>query len=173
MIDVFKRYQKGLTLNHLFPQRNKPLCGCGCAKSLSGRQQRWASKSCQDFAVATFFIVKGNTSFIRKELFKRDKGICSCCEAKTSDWESDHILPVFRGGGGCGLDNYQTLCKRCHSYKTQLYQTWYHQRTISSHAEEMCVILLLKDLGADSIDCPKVSTELHSDKCTFSSSSAT
>ena len=29
-------------------------------------------------------------------------------------WEADHIIPVCEGGGCCGLDNYQTLCLRCH-----------------------------------------------------------
>ena len=29
-------------------------------------------------------------------------------------WEADHIVPVAEGGGGCGLDNYRTLCVPCH-----------------------------------------------------------
>lgn len=29
-------------------------------------------------------------------------------------WEADHIIPVCEGGGCCGLENYQTLCLRCH-----------------------------------------------------------
>ena len=29
-------------------------------------------------------------------------------------WEADHIIPVFQGGGVCGLENYRTLCLRCH-----------------------------------------------------------
>lgn len=29
-------------------------------------------------------------------------------------WEADHIEEVADGGGECGLDNYQTLCLRCH-----------------------------------------------------------
>ena len=33
-------------------------------------------------------------------------------------WEMDHIVPVEHGGGGCGLDNLQTLCLRCHKAKT-------------------------------------------------------
>lgn len=32
-------------------------------------------------------------------------------------WELDHILPVCRGGGLCGLENYQTLCQVCHVRK--------------------------------------------------------
>lgn len=29
-------------------------------------------------------------------------------------WEADHIQPVVRGGGSCGLDNIRTLCRPCH-----------------------------------------------------------
>lgn len=29
-------------------------------------------------------------------------------------WEADHIIPVSSGGGCCGLENYRTLCLRCH-----------------------------------------------------------
>lgn len=30
-------------------------------------------------------------------------------------WAADHIKPVVEGGGGCGLDNYRTLCVPCHN----------------------------------------------------------
>eukprot|EP00439_Symbiodinium_sp_Y106_P026977 s3964_g3.t1 len=33
-------------------------------------------------------------------------------------WQADHILPVWQGGGTCGLENMQTLCASCHSLKT-------------------------------------------------------
>ena len=33
-------------------------------------------------------------------------------------WEADHIVPVVEGGGCCGLDNYRTLCIRCHKEDT-------------------------------------------------------
>jgi 5-methylcytosine-specific restriction endonuclease McrA len=33
-------------------------------------------------------------------------------------WEADHIIPVCEGGGCCGLDNYRTLCLRCHKKET-------------------------------------------------------
>lgn len=29
-------------------------------------------------------------------------------------WEADHVIPVCEGGGVCGLENYRTLCLRCH-----------------------------------------------------------
>jgi 5-methylcytosine-specific restriction endonuclease McrA len=36
----------------------------------------------------------------------------------TSLWHADHIVPVERGGGLCGLDGMQTLCAPCHRRKT-------------------------------------------------------
>lgn len=29
-------------------------------------------------------------------------------------WQADHVIPVFRGGGLCRLDNLRTLCTLCH-----------------------------------------------------------
>lgn len=34
-------------------------------------------------------------------------------------WDADHILPVVKGGGGCGLENYRTLCQPCHKAATK------------------------------------------------------
>lgn len=36
-----------------------------------------------------------------------------------SHWEADHIVEVVKGGGACGLDNIQTLCRPCHLVKTR------------------------------------------------------
>lgn len=33
-------------------------------------------------------------------------------------WDADHIIPVFCGGGGCGLDDMRTLCVPCHDVVT-------------------------------------------------------
>lgn len=33
-------------------------------------------------------------------------------------WQVDHIIPIFRGGEGVGLENIQVLCKPCHKKKT-------------------------------------------------------
>lgn len=33
-------------------------------------------------------------------------------------WQADHIVAVAEGGGGCGLDGYQTLCIGCHNKDT-------------------------------------------------------
>lgn len=34
-------------------------------------------------------------------------------------WQADHIQAVAEGGGGCGLDNLQTLCTPCHRTETE------------------------------------------------------
>ena len=33
-------------------------------------------------------------------------------------WAADHIIPVHKGGGACGLANYRTLCVPCHKKVT-------------------------------------------------------
>jgi 5-methylcytosine-specific restriction endonuclease McrA len=33
-------------------------------------------------------------------------------------WQSDHVVPIFRGGAGFGLENVQVLCAPCHNLKT-------------------------------------------------------
>jgi 5-methylcytosine-specific restriction endonuclease McrA len=33
-------------------------------------------------------------------------------------WQADHITPVVRGGGRCGLENLRTLCIWCHRRET-------------------------------------------------------
>lgn len=33
-------------------------------------------------------------------------------------WDADHIVPVIKGGGSCGLENYRTLCVPCHRAET-------------------------------------------------------
>ena len=86
----------------------------------------------------------------------RDKGVCAVCHVDTvalakqrnalpynSDarrefqglhrdqlqWEADHIVPVVEGGGECGLDNYRTLCVRCHKQATRELRGRMKQRT--------------------------------------------
>ena len=35
-------------------------------------------------------------------------------------WDADHIVPVVKGGGLCGLDNLRTLCIKCHKNETKI-----------------------------------------------------
>jgi len=34
-------------------------------------------------------------------------------------WQADHIVPVSEGGGECDMDNFRTLCTRCHATETE------------------------------------------------------
>ena len=34
-------------------------------------------------------------------------------------WQADHIQAVSEGGGGCGLENLQTLCVPCRAQETE------------------------------------------------------
>lgn len=130
MLNNFTRYQNGLKVKNLFPGNGK-YCACGCGKKLTGKQKRWASQECNDRTYKKIAILKGNNSVIREELFKRDKGFCYNCGVFDENWEADHIHPVFLGGGGCDLDNYQTLCLECHKEKTKN-QMLSHRKAISS-----------------------------------------
>ncbi|WP_461041929.1 HNH endonuclease [Spirosoma harenae] len=106
-----------MTLDHLFPVVNNGLCACGCGKLLTGRQTRWTSEKCQERALDIYLLVKGDTREIRRQVFDRDKGVCAHCGEVHQIWHADHIIPVYKGGGYCDLDNFQTLCVPCHVAK--------------------------------------------------------
>ncbi|KAJ6761443.1 DNA ANNEALING HELICASE AND ENDONUCLEASE ZRANB3 FAMILY MEMBER [Salix koriyanagi] len=42
-----------------------------------------------------------------------DKLANNPCEGNA--WHADHIVPVYRGGGECKVENMRTLCVACHS----------------------------------------------------------
>lgn len=33
-------------------------------------------------------------------------------------WQLDHVVPLWKGGRGIGLDNVQVICVKCHHVKT-------------------------------------------------------
>lgn len=116
-INKFKRYQKGLGLEDLYPTIEGH-CACGCGKLLIGRQRRWSSEKCRNLALTYFYVIKGDIEVIRQYLFNIDAGACRCCGEITKDWQADHIVPVQFGGGATPIDNFQTLCLGCHNTKT-------------------------------------------------------
>lgn len=124
VINTFNRYQIGLTLQDLFP-KIEGLCACGCQRKVSGKK-KWFSKECQKKSLYHFYIVKGDVKVIRDLLFSKQEGFCQACGVFDENWQADHIIPVFKGGGGCSLDNFQTLCLSCHKEKSrQLYAVPY------------------------------------------------
>ena len=40
-------------------------------------------------------------------------------DARKTYWDADHIIPVSKGGGECGLDNLRSLCIPCHKKVTK------------------------------------------------------
>ena len=102
--------------------------------------------------------IRTNPGYVRRCLFAKERGVCRKCKLDTeaarkhaiklppedrqvlmdslgilepdrSWWCADHIVEVRQGGGCCGLDNYQTLCCRCHVQKTNAV-TKSHKKTI-------------------------------------------
>jgi len=120
IIDPFKRVQRSLWGGALFPAKKDGLCDCGCGKPLSKRRTRWATKQCQSMYYDLLMVMKGDLQTIRACVFYRDQGFCRHCGVLSENWEADHIIPVHKGGGGCDLSNFQTLCKDCHKTKTRM-----------------------------------------------------
>lgn len=117
-VNKFSRYQQGYKLIDFAPN-NSNLCACGCGVELTGKKKRWASSGCADKVYASFSIIKGNGSAIRKALFTKEYGYCRSCGVYDEEWQADHIIPVQLGGGACDISNFQTLCVMCHKEKTQ------------------------------------------------------
>lgn len=123
-LDPYQRIQPGLGLRACYPGRLDRTCVCGCGDELKGRRTRWATDDCCDAAFWAMEVHAGRSPTIRFLLSLRDRGVCASCghrdqSARWGSWEADHILSVVEGGGGRGLDNFQTLCADCHREKTR------------------------------------------------------
>jgi len=115
-VDPNKRYQVGLTIKDLFP-KPKSVCACGCGRK---SRRRFKELECMEICYTFYYIIKGDLGFIDHELEKRDGRKCARCGGNHK-LEKDHIVPVFAGGGGCTLDNWQWLCDDpCHIIKTNV-----------------------------------------------------
>ncbi len=51
-------------------------------------------------------------SFVGRPL--RDSAFFSVQTLEGNAWHADHVIPVYKGGGMCQLDNLRTLCVPCH-----------------------------------------------------------
>ena len=60
------------------------------------------------------YLKENNISLKRKIWIKKHGG---------GLWDADHIIPVVKGGGLCGLDNLRTLCIKCHKNETKILLT--------------------------------------------------
>lgn len=85
--------------------------------------------------------LRSQPPYARMHVWFRDRGVCAGCfvvvgttprwrgpwslerywqhgSTVAGGWFADHIVAVEEGGGECGLENLQTLCKGCHDAKT-------------------------------------------------------
>ena len=68
-----------------------------------------------------------------------DKLVSQCLEGNA--WHADHIVPVYKGGGLCQLENLRTLCVPCHSVSHTL--THAHLISPRNHLMSCCRITCL------------------------------
>jgi 5-methylcytosine-specific restriction endonuclease McrA len=122
-LDKFKRYQSGYTWEEHLPLPPKGFCRCGCGNPLPPRKRMWFSEEHQYKSLMEYQTVKGDFAVIRMRLAQRDLCKCANCGNIDSQWQADHIIEVANGGGGCDLDNFQTLCLECHKKKTGNFAT--------------------------------------------------
>lgn len=111
-----------------FPFMEKGRCQW-CGGLVEAPRRKWCSDECIDaWGILT------SSAIVRRYVWKRDQGVCAeCgrdCSVETSarghtyradlwgPWDADHIVPVWKGGGLCGIEGYQTLCRTCHAAKT-------------------------------------------------------
>ena len=57
---------------------------------------------------------KSDSPHMAFRIFKMQLGLMN----RVRCWDADHVVPVCRGGGECGLENYRTLCCWCHRKET-------------------------------------------------------
>lgn len=120
------------------PVTRRPLCRW-CGKDVLPPKSTFCSSGC-----VHEYKLRASSSYLRQQLFKRDKGVCSKCGldtvkfmaelrrrpdyaekrvelkisgARLTYWDGDHIVPVAEGGGLCDLTNMTTLCLPCHKAK--------------------------------------------------------
>lgn len=124
--------------------RRKGFCTY-CEQPVSGRRQYWCGEKCvheyrvrtsaqyvrtclsiRDYEVcakcgfnARMFLLRVRSIF--RQYGRMRPGLVRALTGRDLTkplWEADHIEDVRDGNGACGLDNFQTLCRRCHLQKT-------------------------------------------------------
>lgn len=105
-------------------KRDKHVCSnCGVN---TDRLRKVIIKLCDRFYIRQTGKEPYNTHEVRKKYEKQFDGFLKYFLDKYKWfkysghlWEMDHIVPVYKGGGSCGLDNLTTLCLGCHKEKTK------------------------------------------------------
>ena len=129
--DPMKRLQvrSNISLEQLFPKKRDGLCDCGCGQPLDGRKTRWACGLCSEFVWYVYAVIAGRQQEVRRCLRAYYGRKCTGCDRippklpmgtgkRRRSLETDHLIPVHRGGGACWLSNYRPLCIACHRAKT-------------------------------------------------------
>lgn len=126
------RYDCSLRYEDIVPYRTDGLCRCGCGQLIQSPRRCWATDACGKRHLRDFQVKKGYTAAVRGALRERDRGRCARCRltvverkqlGRAEEWEGHHVVPVAEGGGGCGLEGYETLCVDCHRAETQTLAT--------------------------------------------------
>ena len=92
----------------------------GLTKTGRESKSRWHPKCVTEYKMLF------HPSTTRREVWRRDKGVCRGCGAVCArkgapKWHMDHIIPLIQAKGELKywrLPNLQTLCTPCHSVKT-------------------------------------------------------
>lgn len=130
-LEARKRIQTkaNLSMELLFPKKGDGCCDCGCGIGLTGRQRRWASVNCGEFAWWVYAVIAGRRRELSACLKAYYGTACAVCgdipmkqkprrKKLSTAIEWDHVIPVHRGGGACWLGNWMPLCASCHKAKT-------------------------------------------------------
>lgn len=88
-----------------------------CSNPVSKNRRHYCSEQCM-----LEFNRNHDWYWVRKDILKRDKYICSICRTrfKKELLDVDHIIPIFMGGDPFDKQNLRTLCKECHKSKSKL-----------------------------------------------------
>ncbi|KAH7652406.1 DNA helicase protein [Dioscorea alata] len=65
-------------------------------------------------------------------------------------WHADHIIPVYKGGGECRLENMRTLCVVCHSEVTKAQQG--ERKLMRKRAKEQLKLVMMQVKGNGSTE---------------------
>ena len=82
-------------------------------------KRRWHKDCSNQYLLVT------KSSFAKRQVKKRDKGVCVCCKKKCrlrSEWDVDHIVALSdrpdNNPKWWSLENMATKCVECHNKKT-------------------------------------------------------